>query len=65
MPTDNVQTLVTAGVLPSAYLDIQHFLEEINALTPAEVQALVALRERVDALQIAHEGGAEIGAQFC
>jgi hypothetical protein len=65
MPETNVQTLVTAGVLPAAYLDIQTFLDEVNSLTPQEVQALIDLRQKVEALQIAHEGGADISAQFC
>ncbi len=61
---DNLATLVTAEVLSDNYIKVQAFIEQINNLTAAEVQALVDLRDnKVDGLHIHHEDA--IDPQFC
>ena len=63
MPNDNLQTLNTAEVLPDSYIQLRDFIDQVNALTPAEVQALIDLRAKVNGLVITHEGA--IDPDFC
>jgi hypothetical protein len=64
MPNDNLTTLVAAEVLSDNYIKVQAFINQINELSEAEVQALIDLRKnKVDGLHIHHEDA--IDPQFC
>ncbi len=61
---DNLATLVAAEVISDNYLKVQHFINQVNSLTAAEVQALIDLRDnKVDGLHIHHEEA--VDPQFC